>query len=132
MKVTSVFTLITLYACLLSCRKEKTRICELYDSPVGFSIGTIQSLSSSPFKTTYKYAYTVNGADYTSTEKVYGVGQKDESLIGKQFIVVYAQEDHSKSDLNTDFLIESQQDFNDFQLKYEAGPPSPDFPNTCK
>lgn len=117
---------------MLGCKKEKTRICELYSSEVGYSIGTIQSFSSSPFKVTYKYDYSVSGTNFNGKEKAYGIGQKDEKLIGKQFIVIYAKGDNSNSDLNTDYLIETQQDFDDFKSKFASGPPSPDFPNNCK
>ena len=132
MKTKPFLTLTVICIFILSCKKEKTRICELYSSDVGYSIGTIQSLNSSPFKVTYKYDYSVNGANYNGKEKAYGIGQKDEKLIGKQFIVIYAKGDNSNSDLNTDYLIESQQDFDDFKSKFTSGPPSPDFPNNCK
>jgi len=132
-KETKRFTLIILTSCifLLSCKKEKSRICELYDSDIDYVIGTIQSINTSPFKATYEYDYTANGIDYNGKEKAYGIGQ-DEALIGKQFIVIYALGNPSNSDLNTDFLIETEQDFDDFKSEYSAEPPAPDFPNNCK
>jgi len=52
-------------------------------------------------------------------------------LIGKQFIVVYAWGEPSNSDLNTDFLIESDSDFQKFLSEYSTHPPPPNFPNKC-
>jgi hypothetical protein len=40
---------------------------------------------SGPTKVTYKYEYFVNGVKYVGKEKAYGIGQKDEKLIGNFF-----------------------------------------------
>ena len=127
-----VWTILTVCLLTISCKKEKSRICELYDSEVEYAIGTIQSISTSPFKATYKYDFTAQGENYNGKEKAYGIGQKDETLIGKQFIVIYALGDPSNSDLNTDFLIETEADFDNFSSDYSSGPTPPDFPNNCK
>lgn len=113
------------------CRKEKIKICDLYEEEVGYTIGTIQSYTTSPFKVTYKYDYTVSGVDHDGKEKAYGIGQLDENLVGRQFIVIYELANPSNSDLNVDYLIESEQDFEDFADKYSSEPPSPDFPENC-
>ena len=132
MKTKIVLMLIVVCILAISCKKEKSRICELYSNDVGYAIGTIQSFISTPFKVTYKYDYSAGGTDYTGKEKAYGIGQKDERLIGKQFIVIYSISDESNSDLNTDYLIESEQDFDDFKSEFPSGPPSPDFPINCE
>lgn len=124
--------LLILCVVLLSCKKEKSRICKLYDSKVSYAIGTIYSITSAPLKAAFQYSYFVDGKEYKGEEKAYGVGQGDESLIGKRFIVIYASGYPSDSDLNTDFLIETEQDFDDFKSEFSAGPPTPDFPNKCK
>jgi len=132
LKTYTILTLIAMCVFSMSCKKEKSRICELYDGDVGYAVGTIQSVSSSPFKATYRYDYSIDETNYNGKEKAYGIGQKDETLIGKQFIVIYALRDQSNSDLNTDYLIESEQDFDDFESEFSSAPPSPDFPNNCK
>jgi hypothetical protein len=132
MKIKTILTLIAVCILTISCKKEKSRICELYSNEVGYAIGTIQSFISTPFKVTYKYDYSVGGTDYTGKEKAYGIGQTNERLIGKQFIVIYSIEDESNSDLNTDYFIKSEQDFDDFKSEFSSGPPPPDFPGNCK
>jgi|GEM_PF-2118093 len=131
-KTNIVMLLVVVSVFSISCKKEKRRICDLYSNDVGYAIGTIQSYTSVPLKVTYKYGYTVDGTDYSGNEKVYGIGQKDENLINRQFLVIYAIDDESNSDLNTNYMIESEQDFNDFKSEFISGPPSPDFPNHCK
>ena len=116
---------------LFGCRKEKNRICDLYDEEVDYSIGTIQSMSGSIGKATFKFSFEVNGLLYEGKEKAYGIGQKDKTLIGKSFVVVYKQDDPSSNDLNLDFPMDSEAGFRKFQNDYLAGPPSPDFPK-CK
>jgi hypothetical protein len=127
-----IIALITLCIITISCKKEKSRICELYSNQVGYAVGTIQSFTSTPFKATYRYDYTINGSTFSGREKVYGVGQKDDKLIGKKFVVIYAIADNSNSDLNTDFQILTTQDFDDFNTEFSSAPPSPNFPNKCK
>lgn len=131
MKIKTILMFSAICVLTLSCKKEKSRICELYSNDVGYAIGTIKSFVSTPLKVTYKYDYSINGTAYNAKEKVYGIGQKNETLVGKQFIVIYALGDQSNSDLNTDYLIESEQDFDDFKSDYSSGPPPPDFPNKC-
>jgi len=130
-----ILTMTFIVVFLSSCRKEKRRICKLYDSPVGFSIGTIKSSISISLlpKVTYKYNYEVNGISYNEKEKEYGIGQNDPTMIGKQFVVVYELSDPSNSDLNTDFIIKENSDFIEFLNVYTStNPPPPDFPNNCK
>lgn len=130
----SISCLLFLSLCLLffGCKKEKNRICDLYSGDVGYAVGTIKTLSSTPFKATYSYHYSVAGVDYVGKEKFYGIGQKDETLLGKKFIVVFDADDASNSDLNVDFPIGSESDFTEFTTEYSSGPPPPDFPNKCK
>lgn len=114
-----------------SCKKEKNRICELYDGPVDYAIGTIDKLKSIPGKVTYVYSFKVNGQSYDGMEKAYGIGQKDKTLIDKRFVVVFAKDNISNNDLNTDFLIDTEADFEKFRTDHQNGPPPPDFPNKC-
>lgn len=117
---------------MTSCKKEKNRICQLYESNVGYSVGTIQSYHSSPFKVVYDYDFSVNGNLYSGEERGYGIGQEDDGLLGKEFIVIYELDDPTNNDLNSDFYIESVADYQDFLNKYASTPPPPDFPNKCK
>lgn len=125
----SLFIIVFLF---LSCKKEKNRICDVYNGDVGYAIGNINAYVSTSFVVNYKYSYTVNTVEYLGNEKAYGLSQLDERLIGKNFIVVYSKDDNAKSDLNTNYLIKTQQDFIDFETEFSTSPPSPDFPNKCK
>jgi hypothetical protein len=128
-KILTAFTLITIF---YSCKKEKSRICELYAKPVDYSIGTIESFVSSPFKAVYNYSFLVNGIEYNGKEKSYGIGHEESRLIGKRFVVIYEKNNPSNNDLNTDFYIETDLDFQNFESEYSTYTPSPDFPNKCK
>jgi hypothetical protein len=108
------------------------RICELYEGEVEYAVGTIESYRTSPFRVVYKYSFSANRAANTGKEKAYGIGQLDERVIGKQFVVIYQKGDPSNSDLNTDYLIETNQDFEDFKTEFSSAPPSPDVPDNCK
>lgn len=132
MNIIRLITTVLLFTILTACKKEKTRICELYNGSVEYAIGTIESFKSVPTRVTYTYSFEVDGDSYKGKEKAYGIGQKDNRLIGKKIVVVYALGNPSNSDLNTDFLIESDADFQEFKGEYSHAPPSPDFPNKCK
>jgi len=131
MKIRYLIVVIVFCIFLLGCKKEKNRICGLYDGSVEYAIGPIDKVGSSPCKATYTYSFQVSGNSYEGKEKAYGIGQKDETLIGKRFVVVFSLGNPSNSDLNTDFLIESDADFQKFKREYLNGPPPPDFPNKC-
>lgn len=72
------------------------------------------------------------GRHLKEMKKHMGWVKKNKTLIGKQFIVIYALGDESNNDLNINFAIESEQDFEDFKSKFSSGPPAPDFPNNCR
>ncbi|MEZ4720661.1 MAG: hypothetical protein R2813_02160 [Flavobacteriales bacterium] len=127
-----LFVLVTSLFLFVSCRKEKNRICELYDSPVGYAIGLVDHSISVPTKTTYVYEYEVDGEQFEGNEKAYGIGQDDSWFIGKQFVVVYELADPSNSDLNIDFLIETDDDFESFLNEHQDSKLQPDYPNKCK
>lgn len=131
MKIKYVFLLITV-SLLFSCKKEKSRICELYDGDVEYAIGTIQTYVKLPFKVVYKYDFEVNGEEYNGKEKAYGIGQLNKELLGKRVVVIYEANNPSNSDLNTDYFIGTEDDFNDFITEFSSSPPPPDFPNNCK
>ncbi|TVR41393.1 MAG: hypothetical protein EA392_01550 [Cryomorphaceae bacterium] len=132
MKTKSILTLVVVCILNISCKKEKSRICELYSNDVEYTIGTVQSITSSAFKATYNYDYSVLGINFKGKMKAYGIGQGNERFIGKQFVVIYEIGNESNSDLNTNYLIESEQDFEDFKSEFSSGPPPPNFPNNCK
>jgi len=128
MRFLSLFLIIAL---VTACKKEKNRLCHLYDGSVGYTVGTIDRMNKTPLKATYIYTYQVNGTNYEGKEKSYDIGQES-SIIGKSYVVVYALEDPSNSDLNMKFFIESDTDFNDFLSEYQNNPPPQDFPRKCK
>jgi hypothetical protein len=117
---------------ITSCKKEKSRICELYSKPVEYSIGLIESSVTTPFKATYNFSFLVNGVQYIGKEKSYGIGHEESRLMDKQFVVVYEKNNPSNNDLNTDFYIETDLDFQEFKTQYSTSAPNPDFPNKCK
>jgi hypothetical protein len=125
------FTLISLLLILTNCKKEKSRICELYAGEMGFETGTIQKYVSGPAKVTYSYSYSVNGINYTGKEKHYGIGQKNECLLGMDFLVVFNINDHGESDLNLDYPIESEAELQQLKDEFVDTPPDPDWPK-CK
>lgn len=121
-----------LFIFLVGCHKEKNRICELYEKPVGYAVGTIDYSTSVPGKTTYVYFFEIHGDEYKGKYKDYGIGQDNSRLIGKQFVVIFELSDPSNSNLNTNYFIQSDQDFLDFTDEYLDGPPDPKFPRKCK
>lgn len=124
-----------LVCCLLfivtSCKKEKKRICKVYAGEISYEIGIIQKFTSIPTKVTYSYTYTVDGVNYTSKEKNYGIGQSKEELIGKKYLVVYSSNNPTESDLNFDYPIETEEEFQELKVKFASTPPNPDWPK-CK
>ena len=73
----------------------------------------------------------MNGIKYVEKKKVYGIGQKDERLIGKSFLVVYRINDPSESDLNMDYHIESKAKLQQLKDEFVNNPPKPGWPK-CK
>lgn len=130
MKKTLPFVI--LIVSLIGCRKEKNRICELYQGSVGYAVGTIDYSTTIPGKTTYVYLFEVDRKEYKGKYKAYGMGQDDGRLIGRDFAVVYELSNPSNSHLNTSFYFESELDFQDFQDEYKDDPPDPGFPKNCK
>jgi hypothetical protein len=119
----TIFILISLIG-LVSCKKEKQMIERIYDNPA-YSIGEIKSYRSGTFKVTYNYDFTVNGSEYTGKEIARGIGQLDEKLIGRSYLVVYNKDDITESDLNFNYLIESQQQFDSLIIVFQTTPPNP-------
>ena len=118
------FVIIAIIASFVSCRKEKEWIEEIYDNP-GYAIGEITHYISIPLVVTYHYAYYVNGSQYEGKKKSRGIGQDKSELIGKLFLVVYKKSNPEESDLNFDYLIESEADFEDLLEEFESFPPEP-------
>ena len=54
---------------LVSCGKEKDRICEVYEAENGYVIGTIESYVSGLNSVTYHYSYSVDGTNFEGEEK---------------------------------------------------------------
>lgn len=114
-----------------SCKKEKNRICEIYKNEHGYSVGTVQKMTSNPTSATYHYSYELNSISYTGKLKAYGIGQDNSSAIGKSYLVVYELSNPSNSNLNTDYEIQSEYDFYLLTNQFEEEPPKPAWPE-CK
>lgn len=108
---------------LTSCGKEDYS--DIYEEP-GYAIGTIASFVSVPFKVTYTYEFEVDGILHEGNEIAKGIGQLDERLIGKSFLVVYKLTDIDDNDLNFNYLIESDDEFEKLVESFENDPPTPD------
>ncbi|MBE2288148.1 MAG: hypothetical protein IAE95_01240 [Chitinophagaceae bacterium] len=129
---TTKFILIS-FLLLSGCRKEKERICDVYASQQAYSIGTVESYEKTSMKVTYKYSYSANGTTYTGIEKAYGIGQLDETMIKRKFVVVYKRDNPSESDLNTNYEVREPVDFNKFVSDFKIAPAKPDYPRkNCK
>lgn len=123
------FLLLALLIIATACnKKEKQRICDVYAAKQGYEIGVFESYFSSPLKVTYKYSYTVNGTKYSGKEKAYGIGQKDERLIGRSFLVVYNLDNANESDINTNYSIETASELTNLKNQFKTTPPQPDWP----
>ena len=116
---------------IISCKKEKNRICELYSGPKGYEIGTVTKYVATPGKVIYSNSYSVNGNVYEGKERAYGIGQKNERLLEKDFLVVYNTNNPQESDLNKDFPLKSKAELQQLQNKFFNQPPEPDWPK-CK
>jgi hypothetical protein len=125
------FLLVFLLFLFTSCKKEKNRICEIYAGEIGYEIGIIQKYVSGPGKVTYSHSYSVNGINYTGKIISYGIGQKNERLIGKSFLVVYLINNPSESDLNFDYPVKSEAELKELENKFVNNPPKPSWPK-CK
>lgn len=129
---TTKFILISIFL-FSGCRKEKERICDIYASQQAYSIGTVDSYEKSSMKVTYKYSYSANGTTYTGKEKAYGIGQLDETMIKRKFLVVYKSDNPSESDLNTDYEVKAPGDLNKYISEFKSTPAKPDYPRkNCK
>lgn len=126
-----VFVIVTSLLLIGSCKKEKNRICDVYEGNVGYTVGTIDSYYTGFFRAVYKYSYTVDGYKYLEKEKAFGIGQLNERLLGQSFIVIFNVDKPSESDLNMQHGVKSEDDFISFVNEYEDAPPSPDFPDNC-
>jgi hypothetical protein len=112
----------------ISCKKEKNRICEIYSEEMGYEIGRIESYITGLGRVTYRYTYTVNGNSYKGKEKHYGIGQTNETLVGKDFLVVYKLNSPGESDLNVSYSVGSQMELEQKKMEFENNPPKPDWP----
>jgi hypothetical protein len=109
---------------IISCKKDKELINEIYNEPA-YAIGTINSMISIPLRVTYYYSFDINGQIYESKYVAVGIGQDNSQLIGKNYLVVYKISDPSKCDLNFDYYIEDEQDFLDLLIEFDTNPPKP-------
>jgi len=131
MKITKlIITILIPFAC--SCKKEKNRICTLYESKIEYSIGKIISLNNAPLKVNYKYDFKVNQTQYKGIKKAYGIGQDDSNLINKSFIVVFDKNNPQNSDLNLSYPIKDSSDFNEYLALFQSQKPIFSFPRKCK
>lgn len=130
MKKNILLTLLLLI--LISCRKEKNRICEIYESQHGYAIGKVESSVTVPTRVTYNYNYKIDGLDYSAKLKNYGIGQEDSKMIGNSYLVVYEKENPANSHLNTYYRIFEESDFIELVNDFEEEPPIPNWPKKCK
>jgi hypothetical protein len=121
-----LFLLLALVVGQASCRKEKKRIKKIYDNDKGYAIGTINNYKKAPFKVTYNYSFTSGGSSYTGKDIARGIGQLDESLIGKMFLVVYNNSNASENDMNFNYSIKNQNTFDSLLIVFASSPPKPD------
>lgn len=106
-----------------SCQKDD--VDHIYAEP-GYAIGTISSYDSSPFKVTYYYNFTANGTGLTGEEVAKGIGQLDKSLVGRSFLVVYKLSNLTDNDINFNYPITSQQQFEELVESFKTNPPNQD------
>lgn len=130
MKKNILLTLLLLI--LISCRKEKNRICEIYESQHGYAIGKVESSVTVPTRVTYNYNYKIDGLDYSAKLKNYGIGQEDSKMIGNSYLVVYEKGNPANSHLNTYYRIFEESDFIELVNDFEEEPPIPNWPKKCK
>ncbi|MFH2141019.1 MAG: hypothetical protein ABIJ97_01255 [Bacteroidota bacterium] len=119
----TIFGLLILIFTLQSCEKEDFG--DVYAEP-GYAFGTITKYKSVPLKVTYMYDFEVASSKYTGEEVAKGIGQLDERLVGKSYLVVYKLSDINDNDLNFDYPIESQQEFDELVESFKTNPPKQD------
>lgn len=124
-KMKNYIYILILIVLTTSCKKEKNRICGIYENEHGYSIGTIEKMTSNPTSATYHYSYELYTIGYNGKLKAYGIGQDNSSAIGKSFLVVYELSAPSNSNLNTDYRIESESELGELTLQFEEEPPKP-------
>lgn len=123
-KIGALGAILLLLFILPSCSKDKEKVNRIYNDP-GYEIGTITSYISIPFRVSYKYVFTVEGKKYYGKEIAYGIGQDDDRLIGKSFLVVYNRSNVNESILNMHYFIQSEEDFIGLIKTFETAPPKP-------
>jgi hypothetical protein len=116
---------------ILSCKKEKNRICQLYSADIAYSIGKINSFEKVPLKVNYKYDYIVNQTQYNGIKKAYGIGQDDSKLLNKSYVVVYDKNNPKNSDLNFEYPVKDSSAFNEHLLSFQSQKPNFSFPRKC-
>ena len=117
---------------ITSCRKEKNRICEIYDNEHGYAVGKVESSITVPTRVTYNYNFKIAGASYSGKLKEYGIGQEDSKMIGRSYLVVYETSNPENSHLNTYYRIFEESDFIELANQFEEEPPVPNWPEKCK
>lgn len=122
-KSKTLFGLLIFLFMMQSCKKEDFG--EIYTEP-GYAIGTITKYISIPLKVTYYYDFEVGGSDYTGEEVARGIGQLEERLLGKSYLVVYKLSDINDNHLNFNYSIENQQEFEDLVESFKTNPPKQD------
>jgi hypothetical protein len=121
----SLIILTIIGSLFIACGKDKEKLEEIYDEP-GYAIGEVTaSLSSTlTFSITYYYSYTLNGIDYEGEKSDFQLGDGSDR-VGYKYLVVYKLSDPSVSDLNFNYLIKSEEDFQDLLVQFESDPPTP-------
>jgi hypothetical protein len=120
-----------LFSLLGACKKEKNRICEIYETPNGYEIGTIDRYVTLIGKVNYHYSYNVDGVTHKGTRKAYGIGQKDDRLLGRTYLVIYNLSDPSESVININYPVDSDSTLMELRNEFAINPPEPSWPK-CK
>lgn len=107
----------------MSCQKEKSRICELYSGEVGYAVGKINSSLNINGSERQNYSYWVDGVEFKGSRSVNTIGGGFPT--GTFYMVIYEIGNPSNHELNMNYRINSDEDFEDFIEKYEDNPPPP-------
>lgn len=105
---------------LTACKKEKHP--DVYDDPA-YSMGTITTMTSAPFKVTYHYDFVVNGTQYDGKEVAKGIDQENKRLIGRTYLIVYEKGNIENNDLNFKYRIEDQAELDSLKKEFQDDPP---------
>lgn len=118
-----LFFLLILFMSFVSCKKED--FSDIYKEP-GYAIGIISHYLEVPFKVTYYYKFSVDGMEYEGKDVAKGIGQAEERLIGRSYLVVYKLNNINENAINYNYSITSEEEFNELVESFKTNPPKQD------